>query len=694
MLPIKASCALLCALIFTNGSAQEQLESHITAPVLDEQAKEIEGVQDVRSEQAATQALQIHLGPPPDDVQEGGEDTDDQGPNGHRIGVHRSPPTAFIGNLTPQFDWTVDENGQHIAAATLTADGAVSLRIAVDVSLSIGGSIQMFDGTGTAHGPAYVHGDFSGEPPVWLPSVGGDTLTVQITLPSVAAVEALSFSVIHIAHRLETVIPQQATPDCPNHEDVACTDDERIRRKAKVTARISFEKTDGSYVCSGALLNAKRINEDDPFIPYFLTAYHCISNSTVAASVEARWFYRHARCYSSRIDSRSRTTYGGAAFLAGSPEQDAAFLRFKRTLPSGLWYSGWTNKVVPPGSSIYAVHHPNGSVARYSVGQFRGLRNTRLEGTEIMVIDGLRVNWEQGTTEGGSSGGGWYLDSRLIGVHSSSPSGEECSTNSGAGSFRDFYPHIKRWLSPDTRPIQISHLPLLSPASWYPSVRGIVRVVNSSKDHGYVTVYAIDDTGTRFDPFEIELGPMQASQFSSATLEDSIGEGEGFWRLEISTNLDIRAQAFMRFVDNNLAPMHDVIPVYKKTESHYWYHANKFFPDKHRTHVSWLRLSNPTASSLRVDMVSAPDRGGDYWSFDRGRSVWIRLRPHESRWLSSEHFEEGRLRLRGRLGALTQGHHLFIRSTRPLWVMNLMRNPTGRFFNLSTAQVSSVEETE
>ena len=135
MPPIKASSALLCALIFTNGSAQEQLESQITAPVLDEQAKEIEGVQDVRSEQAATQALQIHLGPPPDDVQEGGEDTDDQGPNGHRIGVHRSPPTAFIGNLTPQFDWAVDENGQHLAAATLTADGAVSLRIAVDVSL-------------------------------------------------------------------------------------------------------------------------------------------------------------------------------------------------------------------------------------------------------------------------------------------------------------------------------------------------------------------------------------------------------------------------------------------------------------------------------------------------------------------------------------------------------------------------------
>ena len=91
-------------------------------------------------------------------------------------------------------------------------------------------------------------------------------------------------------------------------------------------------------------------------------------------------------------------------------------------------------------------------------------------------------------------------------------------------------------------------------------------------------------------------------------------------------------------------------------------------------------------------MVSAPDRGGDYSSFDRGRSVWIRLRPHESRWLSSEDFEKGTPGLGGRLGALTQGHHLFIRSRKPLWAMNLMLNPTGRFFNIYTAQVSSLEE--
>ena len=151
----------------------------------------------------------------------------------------------------------------------------------------------------------------------------------------------------------------------------------------------------------------------------------------------------------------------------------------------------------------------------------------------------------------------------------------------------------------------------------------------------------------------------------------------------------------MRFIiDNNLPPMHDVIPIYSQTEGYYWDHANKFFPAKHATHVSWLRLINPSSASLRVDVVSVPDRGGDYSNFDRERSVWIRLGAHESQWLSSEHLEEGTPELQGSLEVLTQGHHLFIRSPKPLWAMNLMRNPTGRFFNISTAQVSGVEETE
>ena len=675
--------AALAALAFLNSVAAEQLESQITAPVLDEQAKEIE---DVRSEQAASQALQIHLGPMPQP-----EEEEDGSQNNQRIGHHRSVPSEFAGELSARLNWAVNEDGQYTAAVTLAADGAVSMRVQVEVNLPVGGSLQVFDGEGRARGPAYTRADL--DVSTWLPSAEGDTLTVQITLPSDVATSALSFIINQVAHRYKQVVPQSSHLECSNQQNATCASDQNILDYRRATALIVFEKAGGTYGCSGTLLVSKRANENDTLPPYFITAYHCISNASVASTIEAQWFYHYAECSSTSISSRHTTTFGGADWLAGSGEQDSSLLRFRRRLPSGLVYVGWSTREVPLHSQVFSVHHPGGDPAHYATGRFSGLVDTSLGDLDQILRDALEVNWELGVTEPGSSGGGLFHDKYLVGVNAGWD--EICIRGEATvGSFRDFYPQIERWLSPDTRPIQISHLPLLPPAFWYPAVRGIVRVVNSSEDHGYVTVHAIDDTGTRFDPYEIELGPLQASQFSSADLEDIVGTGEGFWRLEISTNLDIRAQAFMRFVDNNLAPMHDVIPIYSQTEGYYWYHANKFFPAKHATHVSWLRLINPTASSLRILVVSAPDRGGDYSSFARGRFVWIRLRPHESQWLSSEDFEKGTPGLGGRLGALTQGHHLFIRSTRPLWAMNLMRNLTGRFFNLSTAQVSSLEETE
>ena len=278
-------------------------------------------------------------------------------------------------------------------------------------------------------------------------------------------------------------------------------------------------------------------------------------------------------------------------------------------------YAGWSSREVSLRSSVFAVHHAGSEPAHYSTGRFNRLRPSVF--TENFILrNALDVTWLTGTAIGpGSSGAGLFRDEYLIGVLHG---GEDPCTGGSTvfGSFGDFYPQIERWLSPEAQqPTRLTHLPLLSPASWYPATRGIIRVFNASDQYGYVTVHAIDDTGTRFAPMEIELDPWGASQLSSASLEDRIGDGEGFWRLELSTNLNLRAQAFMRFSDNNLAPMHDVIPLYSKTDGHYVYHANKFFPAKHATHVSWLRLINPTGSSLRVDMVSAPDRGGDYSSF-------------------------------------------------------------------------------
>ena len=242
MPPIKASSVLLCALLSTHVTAQqqEQMESQTTAPVSDEQVTETE---DVRSEQAAGQALQIRLGPLPEI-----EDEENGSQNNQRIGHHRSVPSEFAGELSARLNWAVNEDGQYAAAVTLAADGAISMRVQVAVNLPVGGALQVFDGEGQARGPAYTRADLGA--PTWLPSAEGNTLTVQITLPSDAATSALSFIINQVAHRYRKVTPQSSHLECSNHQNVACATDRDIEDAGLSSGLISFEKADGSYVCS------------------------------------------------------------------------------------------------------------------------------------------------------------------------------------------------------------------------------------------------------------------------------------------------------------------------------------------------------------------------------------------------------------------------------------------------------------
>ena len=661
--------------------ASDTLEPLDSQSAIQESETQELAVSDTRSDQAAGQALRIDLGPLPDEAQDG-EDPNGLESNGHQIGVHRTLPDAFIGDLTPQLSWAVDANGQHTAAVTFSAEDAVSIRIAVDVSLPAGGSIQIFDGAGVARGSTFTRADFDSDTPVWLPSAEGDTLTVQIILPSAAAVEALSFTVTKVAHRFDMPVPQAEGIECSNHLDVACTTSQRVRDVAKTLARINYEKPGGTYVCSGTLLNVRRFDDDDPLEPYFLTANHCVANAEVAASVEAWWFYRHARCRSTSLDDRFAITFGGADLLAGTTEQDSTLLRFKQAVPRGVRYSGWDPRTVPLNSYVYAVHHPNGDTAGYSTGRFKHLWTGTIGGDDgFTVHNALRVDWARGTTEGGSSGAGLFRSDYLIGVHSAAAIA--CKDAAWAGSFRDFYPHIERWLDPaNYRPVRLHHLPLLSPASHAPRI-GVVRIVTVGDRGGTVAIYAIDDAGARFGPGEVELEGWEAIQFDSADVEALTGIGEGYWRLELSTTLNIRSQAFIRAPDGTLAPVHDVVPLADETDGFHLYHVKKFFPARHEQQ-SWLRLINPTADELEVIMVSVPDWGGELLDF-ADRNVSLTLEPHAARWLSATHLEEGDSGLRGSLGELRRGHYLLVRADKPLWVMNLVRTPEGQFVNLSTA---------
>ena len=115
---------------------------------------------------------------------------------------------------------------------------------------------------------------------------------------------------------------------------------------------------------------------------------------------------------------------------------------------------------------------------------------------------------------------------------------------------------------------RVHRVPLF-PAAGDPLGRqGLVRVVNRSPRSGEVRVKASDDTDLDRQAVTLAIGASEAVQFSSDDLEQGgrqglsvgIGAGQGDWRLELTSDLDIEVLAYIRALDGFLTPVHDVAP--------------------------------------------------------------------------------------------------------------------------------------
>ena len=208
-----------------------------------------------------------------------------------------------------------------------------------------------------------------------------------------------------------------------------------FRRKADAIGQMGYEKIDGSYMCTGTLLNVS--DTLDVFEPYFLTANHCVETDIVAATVEVAWFWQTATCNSADLDPRLTFSFKGTEVLATSRAQDSTLLQLKETLPGGLLLSAWSTRIVSNGTDVFSVRHPNGFAVQFSEGQVLRTMDANVDGN--IVYDAIETNWSRGLTEGGRSGAGLFTTSGgyLVGVLSGGI--PNCSTIGDVfGSFHDF----------------------------------------------------------------------------------------------------------------------------------------------------------------------------------------------------------------------------------------------------------------
>ena len=670
----------------TLAGASESVQS-ARSPVAGESGLKATSTVDSR---VAGQALIIDLGPLP--AEAGSSRIPQRTHKRHLIGVHRALPAEFRGDLVPLLKWAVGDDGQHTAAVTFTAQGAVSLRVAVHAELPEGGSLRVFDGDGRPRGRSFTPEDFNADS-VWLPSAEGDRLTVQLTVPSPDAVADFSFRVVSVAHRLASVTPKR--PDCGGHVEVACVTDRAKREKADAVGRIVFEDGTSTYACSGTLLNVA----DTPgvFEPYLLTAHHCVGNTVAAATVEARWFWQKSNCSGIGDDRRSTYSFGGTNLLATNPAQDSSLLEFREALPGGLLYSGWTTSPVSRGTQVFSIHHPGGYAAKYAEGRVVRIADFDLEGTSVYGM--LETDWRRGLTEPGSSGAGLFLgaSSALVGVLAGGDG--ECLTEGDIyGPLRDFFPHIEQWLVPSSHEpeILVNALPAVPGADAAGGIHGLMRIVNFSDKAGEVDIVAIDDSGERRGPVTLEMDALQAKHITSRDLENGddakglrggVGDGTGMWRLELFSELLIEALAYIRTPDGFLTSMHAVAA--ETDEGSNRYHVPFFNPGSNLGKRSLLRLINPGNMAASIVITGVDDAGA---AAPLGE-VRLALRPGAARMVNARELEQGASGLVGRLGDGTGKWRLSVSGDAPLHVMSLLQLSTGHLTNLSRGAAGAAGET-
>ena len=227
------------------------------------------------------------------------------------------------------------------------------------------------------------------------------------------------------------------------------------------------------------------------------------------------------------------------------------------------------------------------------------------------------------------------------------------------------------------------HRVYLFPSASEPLREGFVRVINHSAWAGEVRIHPTDESGRRFAALTLTMEANQTAHFNSMDLESGnpgqglsggAGAGQGDWRLELTSDLDIEVLAYVRASDGFMAPVHDVAP-----STGNLHRVMTFNPGSDLDQVSRLRLINVTREEAVVRVRGTDDEG-----MPGQDEVRLRIDAGAVRSVTGQQLESGGAGIEGMLGDGSGKWRLVVESDRPIVAMSLLEGSMGRLTNLST----------
>ncbi|RYF41981.1 MAG: serine protease [Comamonadaceae bacterium] len=375
--------------------------------------------------------------------------------------------TDSIAAMAALLDWQVSASGGRIATLRFSSEGAMGLRIGLEVKSLPGVAllrvVSVQDGEAVEVPGREVWatlernaaaGEFSQDARTfWLPLVAGAQAVLEIELPpgidpAAVAVSAPRLSHLDLLPRDADATVLKAIGDSERCQvDVACSPDHA--RESNSVARLVYNRPDGTYVCSGTLMADRSASGT----PYFLSAQHCIDSQSVASTLSTYWFFRASSCNSGTLSAQAVARHGGATLLYTSVSTDTSFMRLNSAPPPGAIFAASGYAAAPVNSALTTLHHPAGDLQKISVGTLGTYANCSAQGCGAATAGNyLQVRWTRGSTEGGSSGSPAFFTfggNRYV-VGQLSRGNASCSVTNGS----DFYGRldlaysagINRWL--------------------------------------------------------------------------------------------------------------------------------------------------------------------------------------------------------------------------------------------------------
>ncbi len=319
------------------------------------------------------------------------------------------------------------DDGSTLWRFAVRAAGATDLRLGFTrFALPDGASLHVIGADGYYQGP-YHADDATSDGSFRSPVVPGDTATVELHLPQDAEAEPGSVELGSVGAGFRDLFRREdlakfTGPDTSGrcNINVVCPLGEPYSNESRALAYYEFESLDGIFICTGTLVADVPRN----FRNYLLTAAHCVSTAAEARSMRMYWNYRSSACNGTSGWTLDDNQFG-AQLRATRADADFTLVELEDA-PDPAWnlyYAGWDASGAVPARTI-GLHHPNGDMAKVTAGPRPTTMNNCIGTGSSQQTHWKTGPYNDGTTEGGSSGSGLFVpvgdasghDRLLIGV--------------------------------------------------------------------------------------------------------------------------------------------------------------------------------------------------------------------------------------------------------------------------------------